>query len=72
MGETVYVVVVEEFLHRERVERFIRDWRKHVKYGLPEEIRREIIAEKRDWKEPLTKEDEERIKRRLRSLGYLE
>ena len=35
-------------------------------------VLREIVAEKKDWKEPLTKEEEEKIKERLRSLGYLE
>ena len=42
----MYIVAVKELLHKERVEKFIEDWRKHVRYSLPEEIRKEIIAEK--------------------------
>lgn len=40
-----------------------------------EYVLREIIASKREEeekKEPFTKEDEERIKSRLKALGYLE
>jgi hypothetical protein len=33
---------------------------------------REILAEKEEEEEPFTKEDEERIKARLRALGYID
>ncbi len=35
-------------------------------------VLREILAEDEVSEEPFTKEDEERIKQRLRALGYLE
>lgn len=35
-------------------------------------VLREIIAEKEEEAEPFTKEDEERIKARLRALGYID
>jgi Arc/MetJ-type ribon-helix-helix transcriptional regulator len=35
-------------------------------------VLREIIAEEKDEVEPFTKEDEERVKERLRALGYLD
>jgi Arc/MetJ-type ribon-helix-helix transcriptional regulator len=34
-------------------------------------VLREIVAEKEEEEEPFTKEDEERIKARLRALGYI-
>lgn len=39
----------------------------YVKYVL-----REIVAEEEEEKEPFTKEDEERVKARLRALGYID
>ena len=35
-------------------------------------VLREIIAEDEEAEEPFSKEDEERVKERLRALGYLE
>ncbi len=35
-------------------------------------VLREILAEDENGKEPFSKEDEERVKERLRALGYLE
>ena len=35
-------------------------------------VLRELIAEEEGEEEPFTKEDEERIKERLRALGYLD
>ncbi|KAA0008478.1 MAG: CopG family transcriptional regulator [Thermoplasmata archaeon] len=35
-------------------------------------VLRELIAEEEEEEEPFTKEDEERIKERLRALGYLD
>jgi Arc/MetJ-type ribon-helix-helix transcriptional regulator len=35
-------------------------------------VLREILAEKEEEEEPFTKEDEERIKARLRALGYID
>ncbi|MGD8506288.1 MAG: CopG family transcriptional regulator [Candidatus Bathyarchaeota archaeon] len=35
-------------------------------------VLREIVAEKEEEEEPFTKEDEERIKARLRALGYID
>ncbi len=35
-------------------------------------VLREIVAEKEEEEEPFTKEDEERIKNRLRALGYID
>ena len=35
-------------------------------------VLREIIAEDEEEEEPFTKEDEERVKERLRALGYLD
>ena len=35
-------------------------------------VLREIVAEKEEEQEPFTKEDEERIKARLRALGYID
>jgi len=35
-------------------------------------VLREIIAEDENEEEPFTKEDEERVKQRLRALGYLD
>jgi len=35
-------------------------------------ILREVLVEKRDWSVPLTKEEEEKIIERLRTLGYLD
>jgi len=35
-------------------------------------VLREIIAEDEEGDEPFSKEDEERVKARLRALGYLE
>lgn len=35
-------------------------------------VLREIIAEKEEEEEPFTKENEERIKARLRALGYID
>ncbi len=35
-------------------------------------VLREIVAEKEEEEEPFTKEDEERIKDRLRALGYID
>jgi Arc/MetJ-type ribon-helix-helix transcriptional regulator len=34
-------------------------------------VLREIVAEDEDEEEPFTEEDEERVKERLRALGYL-
>ena len=35
-------------------------------------VLREIVAEEEDQTEPFTKEDEERVKERLRALGYID
>ena len=35
-------------------------------------VLRELLAEKEEEEEPFTKEDEERIKARLRALGYID
>ena len=35
-------------------------------------VLREVISEEEDEAEPFTKEDEERVKERLKALGYLE
>ncbi len=35
-------------------------------------ILREIVAEREKEREPFSKEDEEKIKERLRALGYIE
>lgn len=35
-------------------------------------VLREIVAEKEEEEEPFSKEDEERIKARLRALGYID
>ena len=35
-------------------------------------VLREVVAEEEDETEPFTKEDEERVKERLRALGYLD
>lgn len=35
-------------------------------------VLREIVAEKEEEEEPFTKEDEERIKARLKALGYID
>jgi len=35
-------------------------------------VLREVIAEEEDEVEPFTKEDEDRVKERLRALGYLD
>ncbi len=35
-------------------------------------VLREIVAEEENEEEPFSKEDEERIKERLRALGYLD
>ena len=35
-------------------------------------VLREIVAEEEDQAEPFTKEDEERVKERLRALGYID
>lgn len=35
-------------------------------------VLREIVSEEEDEPEPFTKEDEERVKERLRALGYID
>jgi len=35
-------------------------------------VLREIVAEEEETEEPFTKEDEERVKARLRALGYID
>jgi Arc/MetJ-type ribon-helix-helix transcriptional regulator len=35
-------------------------------------VLREVVSEEEDEGEPFTKEDEERVKERLRALGYLD
>ncbi|MDH5690007.1 MAG: ribbon-helix-helix domain-containing protein [Candidatus Bathyarchaeota archaeon] len=35
-------------------------------------VLREIVAEEEEPEEPFTKEDEERVKARLRALGYID
>lgn len=35
-------------------------------------VLREIVSEEEDEAEPFTKEDEERVKERLKALGYLD
>jgi Arc/MetJ-type ribon-helix-helix transcriptional regulator len=35
-------------------------------------VLREVVAEEEDEAEPFTKEDEKRVKERLRALGYLD
>lgn len=35
-------------------------------------VLREIVAEEEETEEPLTKEEEERVKARLRALGYID
>jgi Arc/MetJ-type ribon-helix-helix transcriptional regulator len=35
-------------------------------------VLREIVAEEEEDEEPFTKEDEERVKARLRALGYID
>jgi len=35
-------------------------------------VLREIVAEEEETKEPFTKEEEERVKARLRALGYID
>ncbi|MBN2463653.1 MAG: CopG family transcriptional regulator, partial [Dehalococcoidia bacterium] len=35
-------------------------------------VLREVVSEEEDEDEPFTKEDEERVKDRLRALGYLD
>ncbi len=35
-------------------------------------VLREIVAEEEEKEEPFTKEDEERVKARLRALGYID
>ena len=35
-------------------------------------VLREVVAEEEEEGEPFTKEDEERVKERLRALGYLD
>ncbi|MFQ6051851.1 MAG: CopG family transcriptional regulator [Candidatus Hydrothermarchaeota archaeon] len=35
-------------------------------------VLREIVAEEEEEEEPFTEEDEERVKERLRALGYLD
>ena len=35
-------------------------------------VLREVVAEEEDKAEPFTNEDEERVKERLRALGYLD
>jgi len=35
-------------------------------------VLREVVSEEEEEGEPFTKEDEERVKRRLRALGYID
>ncbi len=41
-----YIVEFWSWRWRDHVRKFVNDWRKHVKYRLPKEVRGEIITEK--------------------------